>query len=229
MIKLYEKNGILFFTEKEIEFREFCEKQIRTTLFENLKSQNWSFNIVKIEAPQFIPSEFINKEYSKDSYFNLWDVSLRPETTFGSYEYAQHLLNWLTDIKYKAPLVVYQHWKSFRNEQDQPTKFMRLKEFYQLEFQIIYFESTQNDYSIELIPKVKEILEKLIGKECRIEDSDRLPKYSESTTDIVVCDNNMEIASISKRNDFPMWNWNKMKVLEVAIWTDRLIYNRYEN
>jgi hypothetical protein len=35
----------------------------------------------------------------------------------------------------------------------------------------------------------------------------------------------MEVCSMSKRNDFPVVNWVKMKVIEIAIWTDRLIYN----
>jgi len=99
---------------------------------------------------------------------------------------------------------------------------MRLKEFYQLEFQIIYGLTTANDYSEKLFPMVRELLEKVVAKPCRIEPSDRLPSYSSQTMDIVVEDNDMEICSMSVRNDLPGY-----KVLEVAIGTDRLIYNYY--
>ena len=65
----------------------------------------------------------------------------------GSYAYAKHLLNTHNDTKVRMPLVVWQHGKSFRREQDQPTKFMRLKEFHQLEFQCIYSLTTGADYA----------------------------------------------------------------------------------
>ena len=69
----------------------------------------------------------------------------------GSFEYAKNILaGGYGDIKYRAPIIIYQHGKSFRKEQDQPTKFMRLKEFYQLEFQIIFPLSTEMDYSSSL-------------------------------------------------------------------------------
>lgn len=144
---------------------------------------------------------------------------LRPETTMGSYAYARHLLNPHNETKVMPPLVVYQHGKSFRREQDQSTKFMRLKEFYQLEFQILYSPTTKNDYSISLIPAVKAMIEDMIGS-CHVEDSDRLPNYAEWTRDIICDKNNMEVCSISKRKDY-----EGMIVLEVAIGTDRCVYN----
>jgi len=144
---------------------------------------------------------------------------LRPETTMGSYAYARHLLNPHNPVKIMPPLVVYQHGKSFRREQDQPTKFMRLKEFYQLEFQILYSPSTKNDYSISLIPAVKQMIENMIGP-CHVEDSDRLPSYAEWTKDVICTKSGMEVCSMSKRTDF-----EGMNVIEVAIGTDRCIYN----
>lgn len=144
---------------------------------------------------------------------------LRPETTMGSYAYARHLLNPHNAVKIMPPLVVYQHGKSFRREQDQPTKFMRLKEFYQLEFQILFSPSTKNDYSITLLPAVKEMIEDMIGP-CHIEDSDRIPSYAEWTKDVICDKTGMEVCSISKRTDF-----ENMNVIEVAIGTDRCVYN----
>jgi glycyl-tRNA synthetase len=144
---------------------------------------------------------------------------LRPETTMGSYAYARHLLNPHNATKVMPPLVVYQHGKSFRREQDQPTKFMRLKEFYQLEFQILYSPSTKNDYSLSLIPAVKQMIEDMIGP-CHVEDSDRLPSYAEWTKDVICDKSGMEVCSMSKRTDY-----ENMNVIEVAIGSDRCIYN----
>lgn len=67
--------------------------------------------------------------------------------------------------------------------------------------------------------------------------SDRLPAYSEVTTDIEVNngDNWMEVCSISRRTDFPQRYRSQAKkgaavdhdvlVLEIAIGLDRCIYN----
>ena len=82
----------------------------------------------------------------------------------GSYAYAKHLLNPHNAEKVRMPLVVWQHGKSFRREQDQPTKFMRLKEFNQLEFQCIYSPSTAADYAEKLIPAVQSALARLVGE-----------------------------------------------------------------
>lgn len=174
--------------------------------------------MVQVEAPLLTPNEMVNKNYTADDVFRINDLTLRPETTMGSYAAAKQLLSGYNDVKYRPPIVVWQHGKSFRQEQDQPTKFMRLKEFYQLEFQIIYAASTQMDYAANLIPEVSRFISEMIGK-CKIEQSDRLPDYSEQTIDVVCEKNNMEVCSISKRLDFSPY-----KVLEVAIGTDRCIY-----
>jgi hypothetical protein len=97
-----------------------------------------------------------------------------------------------------------------------------LKEFYQLEFQIIYGINTQNDYSVKLFPSILKVMSDLIG-ECRLEESDRIPDYSEGTMDIICNKSDMEVCSMSKRKDFEGY-----KVLEIAIGTDRCIYN-YQN
>jgi glycyl-tRNA synthetase len=175
------------------------------------------------------PQRFVNPNYSTKDYFIVDDrghcptavegspLALRPETTMGSYAAAKYLLT--SHLKIRMPLVVWQHGKSFRREQDQPTKHMRLKEFYQLEFQIMYSPTTKNDYSIELIPTVREMVQDMIGP-CRIEDSDRIPNYALWTKDVVCEKTGMEVCSISRRTDFDLGD-----VLEVAIGTDRCVHN----
>jgi hypothetical protein len=56
-----------------------------------------------------------------------------------------------------------------------------------------------------------------------MEPSDRLPDYSEETMDIICVRSNMEICSMSKRKDL-----DGFKVIEIAVGTDRCIYN-FEN
>jgi glycyl-tRNA synthetase len=228
MENLYNSNGLVFWFEEEIRIREMLKQHFVAAVSSNLKIQNRGFEILQVEAPLITPRRLINANYTALDVYELDEVDqfaenaelvLRPETTMGSYKALEYLLNTHNDRKIKLPLCVWQHGKSFRREQDQPTKFMRLKEFYQLEFQIAYSASTANDYSVSLIPAVQQAISEMIGP-CRIEPSDRLPDYSESTTDIICNTNDMEVCSISKRKDFP-----DAKILEVAIGTDRCVYN----
>ena len=216
---LYNKNGLVFWTEEEINLRNWFEKFMSQTILSSLRKQNAAFSMIKVEAPLLTPRELINPNYTNEDIWAFEDVALRPETTMGSFAYAKHILSGYNEIKQKPPVVIYQHGKSFRREQDQPTKFMRLKEFYQLEFQIIYGLTTSNDYTLKLYPDVCNALSKILGP-CRMELSDRLPDYSEETMDIICEKSNMEVCSMSKRKDLEGY-----KVIEIAIGTDRLLYN----
>lgn len=219
MENFYNRNGLIFWSQEEIKLRRMFEEHFSTNLLNSLRKQNSAFQMVQIEAPLLTPREFVNKNYTDEDMFVVDDLVLRPETTMGSYAYAKELLSSYNEIKFRPPIVVWQHGKSFRKEQDQATKFMRLKEFYQLEFQIIYGLTTQNDYSIKLFSEVQKMISDLIG-ECRLEESDRIPDYSEGTMDIICQKSDMEVCSMSKRKDFEGY-----KVLEIAIGTDRCIYN----
>lgn len=223
MKTLYDRNGLVFWTEEEILIRENIVNYFVSQMKLALKSQNPAFEFVRVEAPILTPNELINPNYTDEDVFRNGELTMRPETTMGSYAYIPILLNKHDRPRYKLPLVVWQLGKSFRNEQDQPTKFMRLKEFYQLEFQIVVSDTTMNDYSVKLIPAVQKMISDMIG-ECYIEDSDRLPSYSEQTTDVVCKENDMEVCSISKRMDC-----EQGKVLEVAIGVDRCVYNFIKN
>lgn len=219
MESLYDKNGLIFWTQEEIKLRRMFEEYFHEEILKSLKRQNSAFTSIQVEAPLLTPNELINKNYTDEDVWKFEDLTLRPETTMGSYQYAKHILSGYNDIKYRPPIIVWQHGKSFRREQDQPTKFMRLKEFYQLEFQIIFGLNTANDYSIKLYFDVHKMISDMIGS-CIIQESDRLPDYSEETQDIICSKTNMEVCSMSKRKDFEGY-----KVIEVAIGTDRCIYN----
>jgi glycyl-tRNA synthetase len=137
------------------------------------------------------------------------------------------------------PFCIHQTGKSFRREQDQVSKNMRLKEFYQQEFQCIYAADTLNDYQEKVLEPLRAMFEKIIGKTARIVESDRLPSYSLRTMDIEIDNDDkwMEICSISKRTDFPQKVKfqtksgsieKEMLVLEIAIGLDRCVYNYFK-
>lgn len=214
MDSLYDRNGLIFWTEREIAIRKMMETHFVKAMDEVLRDQNRAFYMMQVEAPILTPVNFINPNYTAEDYYKVDDLVLRPETTMGSYQFADYLLN---HQKSKLPLCIWQHGKSFRREQDQVTKNMRLKEFYQLEFQCIYGLTTANDYSKAVTVAVKDMIEQMIGP-CKVQSSDRIPSYAAWTMDVICRD--MEVCSISQRNDFP-----NAKVLEVAIGTDRCVYN----
>ena len=219
MDNIYNRNGLIFWNAKEIGVRNFLASYFVGELGRVLKNENRAFEMIQVEASLLTPQELINPAYCESDYFKTSEgFALRPETTMGSYAYAQHLLAH-SELRAKLPICVWQHGKSFRREQDQATKFMRLKEFYQLEFQCIYGLTTANDYSKAVIPAAQRMISDMIGP-CRVEDSDRLPEYSERTTDIICEHSELEVCSISIRKDFP-----NAKVLEIAIGTDRCVFS----
>jgi glycyl-tRNA synthetase len=234
MENIYEANGIPFWSEEEIALRNYYIDHFARTIRNGLLETNPAWQMTRIEAPLLTPCDLLNKNYQNS---DIWiqegqeerKLALRPETTPGSYAYAQHLLKSSTG---KPPLVVWQAGKSFRREQDQVTKNMRLKEFYQQEFQCIFSDDSFNDYHASMLEPVRSMLEKAIGKAATIVVSDRLPDYSLKTMDVEIA--GMEVCSISLRKDFPdkfvivkksgEKSERTLLVLEIAIGLDRCVY-----
>lgn len=220
MLNLTNVNGLLSLTQQEIIDQEYIKKNVIHNIQKILLNQNRGWLFEEVEGTSLIPTRFINPEYSEEDYFKIDNsLSLKPETTVLSYSYAKELLH----HSIRAPLCVYQASKSFRKEQDQSTKHMRLKEFKQLEFQCIYSNTTKNDYQLNTINDIALFVRNLLRLNTRIVLSDRLPSYSLKTIDIEVDNGDkwMEICSISLRNDFD----ENHLVLEIAFGLDRLLYN----
>jgi glycyl-tRNA synthetase len=238
----YDINGLTFWNSEEIRlrevFRDFFESRMTDELIK--LNEQWKFHY--IEAPLLTPRDLLNANYTSG---DVWDqaghgdserpLTLRPETTPGSYAYAQYLLNDIHPPQ-KPPFVVWQSGKSFRREIVQPTKHMRLKEFYQQEFQCIFSADTAMDYHTAMLEPVRKMINSMIHLPTRLIASDRLPAYSLKTTDVEVWNGDkwMEVCSISLRTDFPQpLKFQGKKglvekdalVLEVAIGLDRCIYN----
>lgn len=73
---------------------------------------------------------------------------------------------------------------------------MRLKEFWQLEFQCAYTADSGNDYHAASLEPVRRMIAALIPLPTRIVPSDRLPTYSETTVDVEVDNGDKWIGSL---------------------------------
>lgn len=224
MKTIFETNGLVSYTEKEIEYREFFIKRLSQSVADTLRSRNSAWKVRRIETSTLLPTSEVNPEYNKDSYFQIGELSLRPETTIGSYRYAENMI----DEGVMPPLCVWQAGKSYRNENDQVSKNIRLKEFYQMEFQCIFSETTKDDYHTLLVEAAKDVVAELLKVETRIVESDRLPSYSTKTFDVEILTPHkwLEVCSISERTDFKKKfnnNTTSCKVVEIAFGLDRLI------
>lgn len=240
MKTLYNVNSLVIWEEKDIRLKRWIEDTLKEEIKSILLSLNPRWEFFQIEAPSLIPLDLINDNYTSE---DVWvqetksdtDVKLvlKPETTPSSYVYAEYLLD---NNRVLPPFVVWQTSKSFRREQDQTIKHMRLKEFTQTEFQCIYSADTLNDYQERVLEPIRKMFEDIISMPCRIIESDRLPDYSLRTMDIEVWNEDkwMEICSISKRKDFTKKAIFSVKskvvekellVLEIATSSDRILYN----
>ena len=241
MLSLYDANGLVHWTERDIRVRESAITHLSAEVSAALRTTNPAWDIRRVEAPLLVPRALISDAYTDADVFVQQrmsepdhDLVLRPDTPPSTYAYMSHLLS--TRAKTRLPLCVWQAGKSFRREQDQPSKQVRLKEFWQMEFQCAYAADTANDYHAAILEPVRRMLAAVTRLPTRIVPSDRLPAYSEITMDVEVDNGDkwMEVASISRRTDFPTSvtmtgksgpRQIAVKVLEIAIGLDRCVYN----
>jgi glycyl-tRNA synthetase len=244
MEAVFNTNGLVFWSEREVRLRETARDFFAAGLTAALIDMNPAWRVLMVEAPLLTPRELLNVNYTEE---DIWlqgahddtdsRLALRPETTPGTYAYMQYLLGHHTGVK--PPFCVWQAGKSFRREQEQPSKHMRLKEFYQQEFQCLYTADTANDYHAAILEPMRKMIADFIMLPTRIVESDRLPSYSQVTMDVEVDNGDkwMEVCSISRRTDFPQkLTFTGKKgvvekdalVLEVAIGLDRVVYNWQE-
>ena len=81
---------------------------------------------------------------------------------------------------------------------------MRLKEFWQQEFQCLFSETTKADYQTLIMEPLAVILGNARRTTARIVESDRLPDYSLKTMDVEADTGErwMEVCSVSVRKDY---------------------------
>lgn len=242
MLSILNVNSLVHWEEREILRRENLIRHFSEEVRFFLRSVNAAWDVRRVEAPTLIPRNMISDAYDNN---DVWvqtrvtetdtELVLRPETTPSTYAYMVHLLD--SHSGAKLPLCVWQAGRSYRREQEQTTAHMRLKEFWQLEFQAAFTSDTGMDYHAACLEPVRKMIASVIGLPTRIVESDRLPSYSQVTMDIEI-DNGfkwMEVCSISRRSDFPRTFVSRSKagatrehdvlVLEIAIGLDRCLHN----
>ena len=242
MLNLFNVNSLVHWEEREINMRDHMVRFFSEEVRNFLRSANPAWDLRRVEAPALMPRALVSDAYTNA---DIWvqekltetdaPLVLRPETTPSTYVYMQHILS--NHSRTRLPLCVWQAGRSYRREQEQPTKHMRLKEFWQLEFQCAYTADSGNDYHAASLEPVRRMIAALIPLPTRIVPSDRLPAYSETTVDVEVDNGDkwMEVCSISRRTDFPeRYRTQPRKgpaveqdvlVLEIAIGLDRCVYN----
>jgi glycyl-tRNA synthetase (class II) len=224
---LYPVKSLRFYTEEEIDFRDMMTKKISATVRRTLQAMNKAWRVERVEGPLLTPRNYVSDSYDENDIFITQIIKaeqqlvLRPETTASSYIMAREVFG---SSQKQLPLCVWQAAKSFRVEKADGASASKLRfnEFYQLEFQCIYSDTTKADYRSALISAVsKDISMFLFGAEVRSIEQNRIPSYSESTIDLEAMYNGSwkEIASCSIRKDFA----DDCKVCEIAIGLDRLV------
>lgn len=220
MLSLYETNGLVFWDEREIAVRDRLIAHFAREVETILRAINRAWLFYRVEAPTLTPHDIINANYSDADLWTQPDTGLvlRPETTMGSYTYARKLLAEKGGL---MPFCVWQAGKSYRKEQDKTLANMRLKEFWQQEFQCLYFEGTKADYQQLVMWPLAAMMGHAIGCGVRTIASERLPDYSLRTMDIEADAGGwwQEICSVSLRKDYA----ENVRVLEIAIGLDRCV------
>ena len=242
MLNLFNVNSLVHWEEREINMRDHMVRFFSEEVRSFLRSVNPAWDIRRVEAPALTPRPLISDAYTNADIWAQEQLTeteaplvLRPETTPSTYVYMQHILG--NHSRTRLPLCVWQAGRSYRREQEQPTKHMRLKEFWQLEFQCAYTADSGNDYHAVSLEPVRRMIAAIIPFPTRIVPSDRLPAYSQTTVDVEVDNGDkwIEVCSISRRTDFPERYRTQPKkgpaveqdvlVLEIAIGLDRCVYN----
>jgi glycyl-tRNA synthetase len=230
----FDLNGLVVWTEEEIRRRQYLKSFLALRVHKALRATNPAWEMTEVETPVLTPRAEVSPQYTEAHVFLTRpdkSLALRPETTAGSYFVARRTLERRLA---RPPFVVWQAGQSFREEQDLPRKFLRLKAFYPQEFQCVYAADTRNDYHEAILPAVAAAVKDATALPTRVTPSERLPSYSTRTTDVEVywSDRWAEMASISSRTDFGSRyaltaRDGKVRevdllVLEVALGLDRL-------
>lgn len=242
MLSLYDVNALVHWDERQIHARERITGHLADAIRDFLRGVNPAWDVRRVEAPLLVPRVMISEAYTEADVFvqargdeHDHELVLRPETTPTTYAYMRHLLG--THQKVRPPLCVWQAGKSFRREQAQPLKFMRLKEFWQMEAQCAFTADTGADYQELCLEPMRKALAVATGQRTRVVPSDRLPAYSRRTMDVeawVERDERwMEVCSVSLRTDYPdpyvsvdkkgNRRENDILVLEIAVGLDRCV------
>lgn len=220
-------NGLIWYTESDIEAREYLIRVISARLRDAMRNLNRQIEFIRVETPCLVPVSAVAAH--RGAEFPIWKVwhkdyilALRPESTAGTFMMFNHLFPQKSVLTKRLPLCLWQAGLSFRVEQEKTFSNLRFKQFWQMEFQLAYAEGTKADYHTHAVESVMEILGFVFPHykgELSIVDlvdfPEEMPFYSERTTDIYLVDH--EVVAVSSRTDF------KYPVVEISCGLDRLL------
>lgn len=213
-------NGFVFYNSSDIKARGIIIDMFTETLEKRLTTLNPAVRFIQVETPISTPESMLRKheetgfelvpvEYHKGSMY------LRPETTAGTLHMLEHLYPLKKQFKKRLPLVLFQHGKSFRNEQARPFGELRFREFYQLEYQLVAAEDSMAPYFETIVDAVTAAVDQACNKETTGTVVEDLAHYAKRTTDIHI--DTYEVAAVSERNDMEGY-----LVFEASIGLDRV-------
>jgi glycyl-tRNA synthetase (class II) len=205
--------------EAEIIHRENLIREIPPLLLRTWQNLNRSVRMARVETPILTPASHLGShiEVGFDMIGTEEHGYLRPETTAGTYEAAKAILP-TQHMQNQLPLCLWQVGLSFRDEKNADTmraSKLRLRQFYQMEFQLFCSNGTKAPYLEEAL---KALINKYGGE---VVQDPNLPHYSTKTLDWHL--NGLEVAGCSARTD-----WEHGEVFEVAIGLDRLVANTFK-
>lgn len=215
-MKTMFSNATVRWTEAEIEARESLIREVPVILGAAWRRLNPRVRLERVETPVLTPA--VALEGHIKTGFDLVGTSretvfLRPETTAGTFEAFRQ--DWPQQNQWPKilPLCYWQAGKSFRDEKNPDTMRatkLRLREFWQMEFQLFCLPDTKADY-------LGQALEALVTRYGgNAVAATELPHYSRKTVDWHMGD--LEVAGCSLRIDFP-----GLEVTEIALGLDRLV------
>jgi len=215
-------NATIMWNEQEIEERESLVRIIPSVIKSAWSELNSAVKMTRVEMPCICnTSDFashMGEGFPVMLLHNPPHTMLRPETTASTIAALNIMYPNPNQITKQLPLCLWQVGKSFRNEENSGTMRstkLRLREFYQIEFQLFTRDGTMADY----IGSALDALRKRFGGEIVTADT---PHYSDMTLDWEL--DGIEVASCSIRND-----WSGGKLFEVSIGLDRLVNHILKN
>lgn len=216
-MKTMYSNATVMWDEREIIERECLVALCRQLILDSWTVMNPAVRMARVETPILTPA--VQLAGHADAGFPMIDSKcgiLRPETTAGCIA-AFHEMFPMAQQRQKAmPFCVWQVGKSFRDEDNPDTmraSKLRLREFYQIEFELFALASTKADY---LQAGLDSLTHRFGGD---IVVADDLPHYSRRTLDWHI--NGLEVAGCSERTD-----WPEGIIYEISIGLDRLLCNQ---
>lgn len=99
MENIYNVNGLLFFTEKEIRLRRQFEDNFYNEIKDSLLSENRAWQFHQIEAPLLTPRSIVNSNYTNNDIFvqetNLMQFELKFRNFFADYNNLPTIGSWI--------------------------------------------------------------------------------------------------------------------------------------